>query len=111
MITAVPLHRLIQNELMRWNSSLDMLQRLQEQKRARQQRTLIDNIIPVVNIFDSATLQVSSTNITASEYFCVPHARVCSEHIFSTAWFICDRKHKRLDPEMVKKLVFLNKNV
>ncbi|KAJ8887330.1 hypothetical protein PR048_013545 [Dryococelus australis] len=34
MTTTVPRHRLIQNELTRWNSSLDMLKRLQEQKRA-----------------------------------------------------------------------------
>ncbi|KAJ8887327.1 hypothetical protein PR048_013542 [Dryococelus australis] len=81
MTTTVPLHRLVQNELTRWNSSLDMLKTLQEQKRAilivgwefdlpelrRQQWTLIDNLIPVFNIFDSAMLQVSSTNVTPSE--------------------------------------------
>ncbi|KAJ8887320.1 hypothetical protein PR048_013535 [Dryococelus australis] len=81
MTTVVPLHRLIQNELTKWNSSLNMLKTLQEQKSAillvgweldlpelrRQQWTLINNIIPVFNIFDSAMLQVSSTNVTSAE--------------------------------------------
>ncbi|KAJ8887331.1 hypothetical protein PR048_013546 [Dryococelus australis] len=49
--------------------------------------------------------------ILAIKYLYVPSASVCSYNIFSTAWFICDRKHKRLDPERVKMLDFLNKNL
>ncbi|KAJ8884548.1 hypothetical protein PR048_016405 [Dryococelus australis] len=72
--TGVSLHRLIQEEPTRRNSSLHVLKRLQEQKRAillvcgeldlpeLSGQTLIENLIPIFNLFDSATLQVSSTN-------------------------------------------------
>lgn len=88
--TGVPQHRLIQDEPTRWNSALHMLKRLQEQKRAilltssdlhlpeltGQQWSLIDNLIPILDIFDSATLQVSTSNVTASE---VSQNQICHD--------------------------------
>lgn len=47
----------------------------------------------------------------AKKYMCVPPATVFSERLFSTAGIICDSKRNRLDPERVKMLVFLKKNL
>lgn len=47
----------------------------------------------------------------AFKYLCIPACTVFSERLFSTAGNICDTKRNRLDPERVKMLVFLNKNV
>lgn len=47
----------------------------------------------------------------AQKYLCVPPSTVFSERLFSTAGNICDQKRNRLDPERVKMLVFLNKNL
>ncbi|KAJ8887319.1 hypothetical protein PR048_013534, partial [Dryococelus australis] len=55
--------------------------------------------------------ECKSLKVLAKKYLCVPPASVCSEHIFSTALFICHRKRKRIDPETAKMLVFLNKNM
>lgn len=47
----------------------------------------------------------------AMKYLCIPPCTVFSERLFSTAGIICDAKRNRLDPERVKILVFLNKNI
>lgn len=47
----------------------------------------------------------------AMKYLCIPPATVFSERLFSTAGLVCDKKRNRLDPERVKMLVFLNKNL
>lgn len=47
----------------------------------------------------------------ARKYLCVPPSTVSSERLFSSAGNICDVKRNRLDPEKVKMLVFLNKNI
>lgn len=47
----------------------------------------------------------------AMKYLCVPPSTVFSERLFSTAGNICDQKRNRLDPERIKMLVFLNKNL
>lgn len=47
----------------------------------------------------------------ALKYLCIPPTTVYSERLFSTAGNICDTKRNRLDPERVKMLVFLNKNI
>lgn len=47
----------------------------------------------------------------ALKYLCIPACTVFSERLFSTAGNICDTKRNRLDPERVKMLVFLNKNL
>ncbi|XP_054285024.1 zinc finger BED domain-containing protein 4-like [Macrosteles quadrilineatus] len=47
----------------------------------------------------------------ATKYMCIPPATVFSERLFSSAGLICDKKRNRLDPERVKQLVFLHKNL
>lgn len=47
----------------------------------------------------------------AKKFLGIPPATVFSERLFSTAGIICDSKRSRLDPERVKMLVFLNKNL
>lgn len=47
----------------------------------------------------------------ALKYLCVPPSTVSSERLFSSAGNICDVKRNRLDPEKVKMLVFLHKNI
>lgn len=47
----------------------------------------------------------------ALKYLCVPPCTVFSERLFSTAGNICDQKRNRLDPERIKMIVFLNKNL
>lgn len=47
----------------------------------------------------------------ALKYLCIPPSTVFSERLFSTAGNICDAKRNRLDPDRVKMLVFLNKNL
>ncbi|XP_046403790.1 zinc finger BED domain-containing protein 4-like [Ischnura elegans] len=47
----------------------------------------------------------------AKKYLCVPPSTVLSERLFSAAGNICDQKRNRLDPERIKMLVFLNKNL
>ncbi|XP_063239945.1 zinc finger BED domain-containing protein 4-like [Bacillus rossius redtenbacheri] len=82
-MAGLPNHRLIQDEPTRWNSTLHMLKRLVEQKQAvilacsetnnsqtvlnSSQWTVIDHCISVLEIFNNATLQVSSANSNASE--------------------------------------------
>ncbi|XP_063218417.1 zinc finger BED domain-containing protein 4-like [Bacillus rossius redtenbacheri] len=78
----VPHHRLIQDEPTRWNATLHMFKRLQEQKLAillaagelklpneltAAQWNLLDNAIAVLQVFESATLQVSSASARVSE--------------------------------------------
>ncbi|XP_063215791.1 zinc finger BED domain-containing protein 4-like [Bacillus rossius redtenbacheri] len=77
-----PAHRLVQDEPTRWNSILHMLERLYEQRRALAlaatnlalhveisvaQWELIENIIPILKIFDQATLQASKAGVNSSE--------------------------------------------
>lgn len=45
------------------------------------------------------------------KFLCVPPATLFSERLFSSAGNIVDTKRNRLDPERVKMLVFLNKNL
>lgn len=45
------------------------------------------------------------------EYLCVCPSSVESERVFSTAGTIVDKRRNRLDPERVRMLVFLNKNL
>lgn len=45
------------------------------------------------------------------KFLCVPSATVFSERLFSTAGNIVDKKRNRLDPDRVKMLVFLNRNL
>lgn len=47
----------------------------------------------------------------AVKFLCVPPATVFSERLFSSAGIVCDQKRSRLDPERVRMLVFLNKNL
>ncbi|KAJ8895899.1 hypothetical protein PR048_001239 [Dryococelus australis] len=74
-------HRFIQEEPTRWNTTLHMLKRLYEQKRSillasaelnipilsNCQWTLIENIIPILDVFDSVTNHISSDHVTATE--------------------------------------------
>ncbi|KAJ8886314.1 hypothetical protein PR048_012525 [Dryococelus australis] len=74
---AVKIQQLIQEEPTRWNTTLYMLKRLHEQKRAillanaelncPTQWTLIENIIPILDVFDSITKHINSNNVNASE--------------------------------------------
>lgn len=56
-------------------------------------------------------IQYEKLRLLAKKYLCVPPATVFSERLFSTAGLICDKKRNRLDPERVKMLVFLKKNL
>lgn len=47
----------------------------------------------------------------SKKFLCIPPSTVHSERLFSTAGLIVDQKRNRLDPERVKMLVFLNKNL
>ncbi|XP_063222671.1 zinc finger BED domain-containing protein 4-like [Bacillus rossius redtenbacheri] len=47
----------------------------------------------------------------AVKYLSIPPSTVFSERLFSTSGHICDTKRNRLDPERVRMLVFLNKNL
>lgn len=47
----------------------------------------------------------------AHKYLCVPPCTVFSERLFSVAGNICDSKRNRLDPDRIKMLVFLNRNL
>lgn len=47
----------------------------------------------------------------AYKYLCIPPCTVFSERLFSVAGNICDSKRNRLDPERIKMLVFLNRNI
>lgn len=49
--------------------------------------------------------------ILAKKHLITPAATVFSERLFSTAGLIADKKRNRLDPERVKMLVFLQKNL
>lgn len=76
-------HRLVQDEPTRWNCTLHMLKRLKEQRSALllaeaelgnlpcqfsySQWAMVENIIPMLETFHSATEQVSSANVSASE--------------------------------------------
>ncbi|KAJ8886714.1 hypothetical protein PR048_012926 [Dryococelus australis] len=84
-------HMLIQEEPTRWNTTLHMLKRLHEQKRAlllanaelkltelsNTQWTLIQNIFPI-DVFDSVTNHISSNKINASEVIPIVHVVVQS---------------------------------
>lgn len=75
-------HKLIQDEPTRWNSVLHMLERLFEQKQSvtlastnlrlpveltAADWNLMENVISMLNIFNQATLAVSTQAVTASE--------------------------------------------
>lgn len=45
------------------------------------------------------------------KFLSIPPATVYSERLFSTAGLVVDRKRSRLDPDKVKMLIFLNKNL
>lgn len=47
----------------------------------------------------------------AHRFLCIPPSTVYSERLFSLAGNICDSKRNRLDPEKIKMLVFLNRNI
>lgn len=61
--------------------------------------------------YRKTNLKFSKLKKLAIKYLCIPPATVFSERLFSTAGLICDRKRSRLDPERVRMLVFLNKNL
>lgn len=80
----IPEHRLIQDEPTRWNSTLHMLQRLLEQKKALVMATssgeincpaeltmddwrTIEASVEILEIFDTATFQLSKESSTISE--------------------------------------------
>lgn len=56
-------------------------------------------------------MQYKRLSSLAKKYLSAPPATVFSERLFSTSGIICDRKRNRLDPQRVKMLVFLNKNL
>lgn len=47
----------------------------------------------------------------SKKFLITPPSTVISERLFSTAGIIADKKRSRLDPERVRMLVFLNKNL
>lgn len=47
----------------------------------------------------------------AKRYLCIRPSTVSSERLFSAAGALVDKKRNRLDPERVKMLIFLNKNL
>lgn len=56
-------------------------------------------------------IQYDKLRLLAKKYLCLPPTTVFSERLFSTAGLICDKKRNRLDPDRVKMLVFLKKNL
>ncbi|XP_063215715.1 zinc finger BED domain-containing protein 4-like [Bacillus rossius redtenbacheri] len=79
-----------------------------------------------INVYLEEPIQNSSTNVfqywkentkypclkkLSKKFLCIPPSTVHSERLFSTAGLIVDQKRNRLDPERVKMLVFLNKNL
>lgn len=47
----------------------------------------------------------------SKKFLITPPSTVISERLFSTAGIIADKKQSTLDPERVRMLVFLNKNL
>lgn len=47
----------------------------------------------------------------SKKFLCIPPATVHSERLFSSAGQIVDKKRSRLDPQKVRMLVFLHKNL
>ncbi|XP_063227326.1 zinc finger BED domain-containing protein 4-like [Bacillus rossius redtenbacheri] len=74
-------HRLIHDEPTRWNTTLHMFKRLHEQKKAivlacaelnipelsNSLWTLMENVIPILEVFDSVTTHISSDHVTVAE--------------------------------------------
>lgn len=57
------------------------------------------------------TTQYKALKKLAIKYLTPPAASVASERLFSTAGLVSDRKRSALNPEKVRMLVFLNKNL
>lgn len=65
------------------------------------------------NIFEywKSKVVLPSLQKLAKRFLCLPPATVHSERLFSTAGVIADKRRNRLDPERVRMLIFLNKNL
>ena len=70
-------------------------------------------ISPSADIFNfwNENQRFSNLKRLAKKYLSIPPSTVYSERLFSTAGLIVDKKRNRLDPEKVRMLVFLNKNL
>ena len=75
---------------------------------------LAENLLPPsADIFKfwKENLKYPNLRQLAKKYLITPPSTVFSERLFSTSGIIVDKKQSRLDPERIRMLVFLNKNL